>query len=143
MTATSAGCIFPRTEATQLASKKNTAEGYELLVRELRKNPKAEYAVLRDKAETKGFTVYPVMFGRAKASLGLVKTAPRGSKKKAAKRGPGRPKGSKNKVKRGPGRPRTSSSALDIGDLVAMMKELQRERDEAVAKLDRIRKLLG
>jgi len=82
------------------------------------------------------------MFGRAKASLGLVKTAPCGSKKKAtAKRGPRRPMGSKNKVKRGPGRlkRRSSAASADLGDLVTMVKELQRERDEAVAKLERIK----
>ena len=127
-----------------MAAKKNTAEGYELLVRELTRNPDAAYATLRDKAEAKGFTVYPVMFGRAKASLGLVKTAPRGSKKKGpARRGPGRPKGSKNKVKRGPGRPRKNVASPDLGDLVSMVKELQRERDEAVAKLERIRHLIA
>lgn len=117
-----------------MAAKRNTADGYDLLVSELQKDPTAAYATLRDKAEAKGFTVYPVMFGRAKASLGLVSTKPR--KRNVAKRGPGRPKGSRNKNSR------VQSGGIDVGGLADMVRNLQRERDEAVAKLERIRALL-
>src|SRR4029453_6392495 len=71
----------------------------------LKANKGAAYSDLKRKAEEKGLTVYPIMFGRAKAVLGLVKSAKRGKGKAAAKtvrattakatakRGPGRPKG--------------------------------------------------
>lgn len=118
-----------------MAEKEKTAEGYELLVRELKKNPQAEYATLRDRAEKSGFTIYPVMFGRAKASLGLVATKPRKDR--------AHPRVSKTKGKRGPGRPRKTPQPLDLGDLVAMVQQLQRERDDAIARLEKIRSVLA
>jgi len=68
-----------------MASKKTNA-GYEFLVTSLKADKNAVYADLKSKAEKKGMTIYPVMYGRAKASLGLVKTAKRGQGK-ASKKG--------------------------------------------------------
>ena len=112
----------------------------------LRKKPKAPFAEIRDAAKKKRITLYPISFGRAQALEGIVKVRPYGSKKKAKattkKRGPGRPKGSKNK--RGPGRPPKSRTGLDsIENLVSTLKTLQRERDDAVRALDKIRSLLA
>lgn|SRR5690606_22777317 len=64
---------------------KDTAAGFDFLVESLKANKGATYADLRAKAEQKGLTVYPVMFGRAKAMLGLVKSSKRGSGKAAKK----------------------------------------------------------
>src|SRR5688572_33478331 len=81
----------------------DTAAGFEFLVEELKVNKGAPYSDLKQKADQKGLTVYPVMFGRAKAMLGLVKSAKRGQGKATSatkasaqptgKRRPGRPKG--------------------------------------------------
>src|SRR5688572_3970922 len=83
----------------QVAAKK-TAAGFEFLLEALKADKGAQYSDLKQKAEEKGLTVYPIMFGRAKAMLGLVKSAERGESKKAAKRAKASP------GKRGPGRPR-------------------------------------
>ena len=123
-----------------MAAKKKTAKGYEFLVAELKKHKNAVYADLAAKAEKKGFTVYPVMFGRAKASLGLVATKKR-RKKKASKRGPGRPR----KVgRRGPGRPRKSSDGplAAVQDLVSTMREQERDNAALRATLGKIRDLI-
>lgn len=112
----------------------------------LKKKPKATFAEIRDAAKKKKITLYAISFGRAQALEGIVKSRPYGSKKKAKKsgRGPGRPKGSKNKVKRGPGRPRkTTALGVDaVTELLTSIKSIQRERDEAVRTLEKIRQLL-
>jgi hypothetical protein len=59
----------------------NTAAGFELLVAGLKADKTATYADLKTKADAKGVTIYPVMFGRAKAMLGLVKSKPRSDRK--------------------------------------------------------------
>jgi len=45
----------------------------------LKDNPKATYAEVRAGAEKRGLEVYPIMYGRAQAMLGLVRVAPRGT----------------------------------------------------------------
>ena len=109
----------------------------------LRKKPKATFADIKAAANKKRITIYPITYGRAKALEGLVKVSAYGTRKKtAAKRGPGRPKGSKNK--RGPGRPRKATAGLDsIESLVSTIKTLQRERDDALKAIDKIRGLLA
>lgn len=69
------------------------------MVQALKANKGALYSDLKEKAEKKGMTVYPVMFGRAKAMLGLVKSAKRGEGKaaKAAAVKRGRPRESTSK----------------------------------------------
>ncbi len=51
------------------------------LVDSLKRNPKAVYADLKAKADEKKLKNFPVMFGRAKLLLGLVKAAKRGTGK--------------------------------------------------------------
>jgi hypothetical protein len=70
----------------------------DFLVAELKKNKKAPYADIKAKADEKKLSLYPIMFGRAQALLGIVKSAKRGTGKfakanraKAGKRG--RPSG--------------------------------------------------
>ena len=114
----------------------------------LRKKPAAPFAEIRDAAAKKKLTLYPISYGRAKALEGLVKVSPYGSKKKnkttgVKKRGPGRPKGSKNK--RGPGRPKMAPKATgsdSIENLVSTIQGLQRERDDALLAIEQIRRLL-
>jgi len=66
------------------APKKKGSVAVEFLVGELRAEPGMSYAELRRRAEAKGFPIAPIMYGRAKAVLGLVPVRPRGSKKDKA-----------------------------------------------------------
>ncbi len=52
----------------------------------LRKNPEVAYSEIKAQAKLQGLTVYPVVYGRAKALLGLVPTAPYDSKSKARRK---------------------------------------------------------
>jgi len=65
-----------------MATKKNSA-AFDFLVESLKADKASAYADLKAKAEKKGLLVYPVMFGRAKTLLGLVKSAKRGRGKAA------------------------------------------------------------
>ena len=53
----------------------------EFLVDSLKKNRKASYADLKAKADEKKLKLFPIMFGRAQAMLGIVKSAKRGTGK--------------------------------------------------------------
>ena len=65
-----------------MAAKK-TSPTMEFLVEELKKNRKAVYADLKAKADAKKLAIFPIMFGRAQALLGIVKSAKRGQGKAA------------------------------------------------------------
>jgi hypothetical protein len=94
----------------------------------------------RDLSEKTGVQVRGRAVGSARQVLGL----PAGKVQKP-KRRPGRPKGSKNRVPgRGPGHPRNLASADGaLTDLVSTLKNLQRERDDAVRALAKIRELVS
>jgi hypothetical protein len=64
-----------------MAAQKAPSPALEFLVDSLKRNPKAVYADLKAKADEKKLKVFPVMFGRAKLLLGLVKAAKRGTGK--------------------------------------------------------------
>ncbi len=106
----------------------------EFLVAALKRNKNAAYGDIHKAAQKRRLTIYPVMFGRAKLMLGLVKAKPRASKKaakkKAARRGPGRPR----KVAR---RTVSSDGAIEaVRELVAENKRLR-------AIVDKMRQLLA
>lgn len=127
-----------------MAAKKNPS-GMKFILTHLEQNRKAAYSDVRAAAEKKGLVIYPIMYGRAQALLGIVKSSPRGSKKKAAAksgRGPGRPPkigrgpGRPPKLRRGPGRPRKESNPLD-----ALQAMVANYRDNA-REIERMRKVL-
>ena len=106
----------------------------------LRKDRNVQFKDVQEAGAKKGFKIFPIVYGRAKALLGLVPTAPRGQGKAAvAKRGPGRPPksvsaatsgGSAVGPRRGPGRPRRVGSPLDSLDtLVSAMKQSDSTRE--------------
>jgi hypothetical protein len=64
-----------------MAAQKAPSPALEFLVDSLKRNPKAVYADLKAKADEKKLKVFPVLFGRAKLLLGLVKAAKRGTGK--------------------------------------------------------------
>jgi hypothetical protein len=124
-----------------MAAKKSNPEAFGFIVKALQADSKVAYADLKAKAEKKGLTIYPVMFGRAKAMLGLVKMAKRGqgkaAKAAAAKRGPGRPPG-----RRGPGRPPKSAGVAGLESVINALRDGDRERDRYRRALDQIRAIV-
>ncbi len=88
----------------------------------------------RDLSTKTGVRVAGRAVGSAREILGH--RAARPPRKKKDARGPGRPKGSRNR--------RSQSTTGDaVETLVSTLKELQRERDEAVKVLERVRSVLG
>ncbi len=126
----------------------------------LKKDRGAAFADIRSAAEKKGLKLYPIVYGRAQALLGIVKSQPRGSGKKAAakaaarsaagpvRRGPGRPRkvaslGLPSALKRGPGRPKKFVNPLDTLDtLVDSMRQSQEQRDRYRAALEHAMKVI-
>jgi hypothetical protein len=64
-----------------MAAEKAPSPAMEFLVSALKANRNAVYADLKAKAKEKRLKVFPVMYGRAKAMLGLVKVAKYGTGK--------------------------------------------------------------
>src|ERR1043166_8441684 len=64
-----------------MAATASPSPAMEFLVESLKKDKSASYADLKAKADQKKLTVFPIMYGRAKSLLGLVKTAKYGTGK--------------------------------------------------------------
>lgn len=126
-----------------MAAKKQTA--IEFTRAFLKKKPKAEFKEVQAAGKKKGLVIYPIVYGRAKALEGLVKVAPYGSKKKKKKktrRGPGRPKGSKNK--RTAPSPHNVATAMDsLESVIAAMRKSNQERERYQKALKKISDILG
>lgn len=125
-----------------MAAKK-TNPGFDFIVAALKKNPKATYKDIAAAAAKKKLKVFPIMFGRAQAMLGIVKQAKRGkgkaakAKAKAVKATP---------AKRGPGRPRKNAApALDgsIESIVAAVKSSERDKARYRGALEKIQAILA
>jgi hypothetical protein len=67
-----------------VAPKRKGSAAFDFLVQELRREPHLSYGELRQRAEANGFPIAPIMYGRAKAMLGLVPVKPRSKGPKAA-----------------------------------------------------------
>ncbi len=115
----------------------------DFIVEALKKDKNAVYADIHAAADKRGMKIYPIMFGRAKALLGLVPVKPRGQGKARAAKTASAPSAGK----RGPGRPRkTAVAASAVGSLEAVITALrdgERERDRYRRALDQIRNILG
>ena len=109
----------------------------DFIVEQLKKNRKAGYAEIKSAADAKKLKVFPIMFGRAQALLGIVKAAPRGQGKAArAKAGP----------KRGPGRPRRNArGSFDdtIAGIITAVKGGEQAKARYRAALERIQTILA
>jgi hypothetical protein len=120
-----------------MATKKQSP-AMEFVVGALKKNPAVDYGTVKAGATKKGLTIFPIMYGRAKALLGLVPVAARGSKKKA-KKAPAR--AAKTKVVRR--NSSTSTAPLDsLQDLITDMKAVAQDRDRFQQALEQISKIL-
>lgn len=128
------------------ANKSNPA--MEFIVDSLKSNRSAAYKDIAEAAAKKKLKIYPIMFGRAQALLGIVKAAPRGqgkaAKAKAAKAAPiaGAP------VKRGPGRPRKNPIAAPAFDntlegIVNAVKSSEQAKARYHAALSKIQAILA
>lgn len=128
--------------------KKAPSKAYAFIQSSLKRNPKASFADIAEKAKKKKLKLAPVLYGKVKLDLGLAKrkkTAKKpGRPKKSAtgtvRRGPGRPRKDGSPPRRGPGRPRKTAT---LDSIAAQIHQLQAERDRAVEALDRIREVLG
>ncbi len=127
-----------------MAAKK-TAPAMDFIVDSLKKNNHASYAEILDAAKKRNHLIYPIMYGRAKALLGLVPVAPRGQGRKGAgavaapAASPGRPA----VIKRGPGRPPKAASATGgLDAVITALKEGDRARDRYRRALEQIRGIL-
>jgi hypothetical protein len=125
-----------RAEAIDMAAKKSSPV-MDFVTDYLKKQRGATFAEIRDAAAKKRMTVYPIVYGRAQALLGIVKSSPRGEGKaaraKAAKLG--RPI-----ARRGPGRPRASDDSLD--NIISAVKQSQAEQTRYRSVLEKIQGLL-
>jgi hypothetical protein len=119
-----------------MAAKK-ASPAMDFIVDYLKKHKKAAYADVKAAAASKRLEIYPIMFGRAQALLGYVKSKPRGQGKTAMA----------NKEKRGPGRPPKSlvasidTSSLD--GIIAAVRTTEQAKARYRAALERIQSILG
>ena len=126
-----------RALAKKKGAKGSSKPGYDFIVRRLEKDRNAAYGDIAKAAGRAGHTIYPVMFGRAKAALGLVKVSARGEGKAATK--------SSSPRRRGPGRRRQAgagSSGSAIAMVIASMREQQVENTRLASVLEKIRALV-
>ena len=65
------------------APRRRGSDAFDFLVSELRRDSTLVYGELRAACEQRGWKIAPIMYGRAKAVLGLVPVKPRGSGKAA------------------------------------------------------------
>jgi hypothetical protein len=123
-----------------VAPRRKGSAAFDFLVQELRREPHATYAELRDRCTAKGWKVAPIMYGRAKAVLGLVPVKPRGSGKNAA---PAAPRTLKQVESVAADRfSRQLEEVRNLDQLVAVVKELDAERRRLRELLDRIVRMI-
>ena len=123
-----------------MATKK-TSPAMEFVVAALKKNPKVEYAAVKEAASKKGLTVFPIMYGRAKALLGLVKVSPRGTGKAAKAKARTTVRASKKKSVRRP-RKDAGSSIDSLQEMISDLQNVASERDRYQKALEDIAKIL-
>lgn len=78
-----APAAIPATRASAddvAAPRRKGSPAFDYIVQQLRNEPNLLYAPLRDRCAAQGYTIAPIMYGRAKAVLGLVPVKPRGKK---------------------------------------------------------------
>lgn len=125
------------------AKKSNPA--FDFTIEYLKRDRKAAFAEIRDAAAKKKMTLYPIMYGRAQALLGIVKQAPRGQGK-AKKAEAAKAAKAAAPVKRGPGRPRKNALPAVTGTIegiVAAVKASEQDKARYRAALERIQSILS
>lgn len=133
----------PKTQVMTMAAKKNNP-AMDFIVDSLKSNKAATYAEIKEAADKKKLKIFPIMFGRAQALLGIVKQAPRGQGK-AAKAKAAAASGA---PKRGPGRPpkaKAGSVSFDgtLQGIVAAVKGSEQAKAKYRQALERIQGILA
>jgi hypothetical protein len=129
------------------AKKKNPAMDF--IVETLKSNRNAKYSDIAAAAAKKRMKIYPIMFGRAQALLGIVKSSPRGQGKAARAKQKTAKSNASNAtpgVKRGPGRPRKVAVAGFDGTLegiVSAVKSSEQSRARYRSALEKIQAILA
>jgi hypothetical protein len=123
-----------------VAPKRKGSAAFDFLVQELRREPNLAYGTLRERSEARGWKIAPIMYGRAKAVLGLVPVRPRGSAKKAAAAAePAAPRVLKQVESVAADRfHKQLEDVRNLEQLVGVVKELDSERRRLRALLERI-----
>jgi hypothetical protein len=128
----------------------------EFVKEKLKENPEASYKEIKARAKLAGLTVYPVVYGRAKALLGLVPTAPYGSKSKARRQAKEAKEAKAAKAKEGVlqetleptkesednGQRRSRAKGSDGSDPLSSLETLVADLKSTVAERDRYRNVL-
>lgn len=135
-----------RAQATEelVAPRRKGSPAFDYLLQQLRNEPNILYAALRDRCATQGFTIAPIMYGRAKAVLGLVPVKPRGKKAAAAKMPvPGVPMQLKQVESVAADRfAKKLDEVRNLEQLVAIVKDLDSERRRLRDVIERVVTLL-
>lgn len=110
----------------------------------LTKKKEASFAEVRDAGKAVGHLIHPIVYGRTQLLLGHVKAG----KKKAAKKAPTKKPAAKASraapARRGPGRPRKVAAEFSgLDGIVAHVREIERERDQLRAAIEKMRALLS
>lgn len=128
-----------------MAAKKKTA--YEICIAELKKNPNVEFTKVRDKAERQGEKLFPIVYGRAKAALGLVPVRKRGEAKAEREAKAANKVARKKMGKRAGGSVQRTRSAppsrgVAVSDILGSVRDLEQDRDMAREALESAREIL-
>lgn len=122
------------------SDKPKRKPGFEFLVTSLRADSTLSYQDLRAQAEERGLKIAPIMYGRAKALLGLVPVRPRGQGKNRT--AAARAKAANTLEMAQPTPPDRLSRQLkdvhNVEDLVKIVKHLDVERRRLRGLLERI-----
>ncbi len=134
---------------------KKPSPTYQFVAAQLRENPELTFHRLKDLGEAAGFKVMPVVYGRAKALLGLVPVVPYGEKKRqrARRREDRADKSSAANATPAPVEslatgPAEAGGASEVASeefleqFIGQIEQLRRQRDQAVAMLQQIKALL-
>jgi hypothetical protein len=126
------------------AKKQNPAMDF--IVDSLKSNRHAKYGDIAAAAAKKRLQIYPIMFGRAQALLGIVKSSPRGQGKAARAKQKAAGTAAGTVVKRGPGRPRKNAVAGFDGTLegiVSAVKSSEQAKARYRSALEKIQSILA
>jgi malate/lactate dehydrogenase len=116
-------------------------EALAFIVAALKADKNVSYKEVKERADKKGLSIFPVMYGRAKALLGMVKVSPRGQGRFAmAKKGIVIPKA-------GLGRPAKSAPAVSgaggLEGVLAAVKSNEQERLRLRITLERLQAIIS
>lgn len=118
---------------------------YDYAVWRLQRNPEASYSDVKVGCDKAGLEVWPIVYGRAKAALGMTGTPKKKTgepKKKAPKKEP-KKKASESAPKMWTTVATFESGNGSVNDLSQRLTQLMRDHERAITMLARIREILA